>query len=280
MLKQLIVACLLMTGCNSEPKHEPPARDLITIKDVQVTAEKDEPSRLSLMLPIIHEMTAQQMDKLPFDEPRHEYGRQLDGKLRPYWEEAYFNKHTKYAFEGGVYYTMGPKPMVPQVCADFIVDTIDRAAGTWYSSDLKHPKKIIGKLNFRKEILDSKLEPRNASHLIKFFDSHPDDFEMIFQGDGMEVGDANALKVWMQTMKVQIGDIVIIRGKAPWDHGKEIHWHSFFVTRVNDSGIPYMIMGNAGHPKEVMVEDEVKRAPKRKVVAIIRMTNSFLKKLQ
>lgn len=287
MFKRFMVACLFLAGCSAETKTIPSASPSATKQSVQVDPvkigpEKEVKSRLQLLFPVFHAMVVQEGEKLPFDEPRHENGRQLDGKLRPNWIKAYFKKEPWYAFEGSSYRTMGANnvPLIPQVCADFIVDTIDRSAGTWYASNLKHPQRIVGKFDFRSQMMKAKFEPRNANDLPRYFKTRPDDFLILFEGEGPEVGNASLLKEWMFNLELQIGDIVIIKGLAPWDHGKEIHYHSFFITRMDDNGKVAMIIGNAGYPEEWTIGREVKRAPKRKPIAIIRMTDHFLESLQ
>lgn len=281
MKKFILALMLVLFGC-SNSQHNSPSKHSIKGPLVidQISIEGSPYTREELLAPIFSSMIAQENEGLPFDEPRHEYGMQLDGKLRPYWLKAYFEKKRLYAFTGDIYLTMSRNtPLVPQVCADFIVDTLDRAAGTWYNKDLKHPRRYLGKFDFRKQMEDEKYNPRSAGQLINFFKSHPDDFKIIFDGmSDLEVGKVDELKTWFKDNNLQIGDIVIIRGKAPWDHGKEIHWHSFFVTRLDEQGKVSMLMGNAGKPREWTLEREVSRAPKRHVVAVIRMTNHFLMK--
>jgi len=269
---------LLLTACSSEkpvdifvPKH-------IEIEPVIIVAEVI--TRDKLLEPLFAAMQKQINEKLPFDEPLRENGRQLDGMLRPTWVEAYMHHKRSYALENTRYRTVGPKtvPLVPQVCADFIIDTVDRAAGTWYADSLKHPERIVGKFDFRKEMELANFNPRNADHIIQYFKTRPDDFEFIFDGDGPVVGDIAGLKKWFKDINVQLGDLIIIRGRAPWDRGKEIHYHSMFITKMNSDEI--LITGNANFPAEWSLEREVARAPKRKIISVIRFTNNFLRKMQ
>jgi hypothetical protein len=269
---------LLLAACSKEVS-EPPvvSNKYFEIDEVVIAAEAI--SRNELLSPLFTSMQKQIVEKLPFDEPLRENGRQLDGMLRTMWLDAYMHNKKTYALENTRYRTFGSKttPLVPQVCADFIVDTIDRAAGTWYADSLKHPKRIVGKFDFRKEVQLADLNPRNVDHLIKYFRTRPNDFEFVFDGDdGPVVGEIIVLKKWFKD-KVQLGDLIIIKGRAPWDRGKSIHYHSFFVTKMNNDEI--LITGNANFPAEWSLEREVSRAPKRKVVSVIRFTNEFLRKL-
>lgn len=282
MFKQILTACLIVTGCNSNHKVVPVKSEPKQTVQIEPTTIGPTVNRYKLLYPVFRAMIQEEKDALPYDSPRHANGRELDGFLRPLWEKSYLNKVSDYGFENSKYSVKSKTKalLVPQVCADFIIDTIDLSAGTWYSADTKHPERIVGKFDFRKQIADEKLDPRNAGNLIQFFKNHPDDFEMLYDGEAdFEVGDTEKFKSWLFDLKVQIGDIVIIRGKAPWDKGKELHWHSFFITRLDGDGKVAMIIGNAGKPDEWLLEKEVNRAPKRKPISVIRLTNHFLERL-
>lgn len=277
MVTRYLNGLLLLTACSKEAVIEPVHKH-VEIDPVMIVAESV--PREKLLEPLFAAMQKQISEKLPFDEPLRENGRQLDGMLRPTWIEAYMHHKRTYVLENTRYRTVGPKtvPLVPQVCADFIIDTIDRAVGTWYADSLKHPERIVGKFDFRKEIELANFNPRNADHLIQYFKTRPDDFDFIFDGDGPVVGNITGLKKWFKDINVQLGDLIIIRGRAPWDRGKEIHYHSMFITKMNGDEI--LITGNANFPAECSLEREVARAPKRKIISVIRFTNNFLRKMQ
>ncbi len=277
MIKYLILLFLLI-ACSKETIDIPIHKKLIEIDSVLITVNTV--SREKLLEPLFVSIQKQIAEKLPFDEPLHENGRQLDGMLRIMWMDAYMHHKKNYALENTRYRTVGPKTtlLVPQVCADFIIDTIDRAAGTWYAASLKYPKRTIGKFDFRKEMELAGFNPRKANHLIQYFKTRQNDFEFIFEGEGPVVGDIVGLKKWLKNINVQLGDLIIIRGRAPWDRGKEIHYHSMFITKINNDEI--LITGNANFPAEWSLEREVSRAPKRKIISVIRFSNEFLRKMQ
>ena len=268
---------LLLISCSKD--IEQPIHKQVTIDPVLIIAESI--SRDKLLEPLFIAMQKQIVEKLPFDEPLHENGRQLDGMLRVMWIDAYMHHNKIYALENTKYRTVGPKTvlLVPQVCADFVIDTIDRAAGTWYANSLKYPKRVIGKFDFRKEMELAKFNPRNVDHIIQYFKTRPNDFEFIINNeDGPVVGDIVGLKKWFKDINVQVGDLIIIRGRTPWDRGKEIHYHSMFITKMNGEEI--LITGNANFPAQWSLEREVARAPKRKIISVIRFSNEFLRKMQ
>jgi hypothetical protein len=87
------------------------------------------------------------------------------------------------------------------------------------------------------------------------------------------VGEFKAAKLWTKEKGLQVGDIVIISGKVPWDD--EEHNHSFFVSRLKNGEVD-KVSGNPGRPKTTTFEVEAARAPKRQITSVIRMTDAFL----
>jgi hypothetical protein len=274
MKKLFIIFSIILLSCQNNIVHERDEQNntvqeskIVEIDEVIIISD----NRNELLKPLFNTMRLEQAEKLPFDEPLKENGRQFDGRLRPMWEAAYKAHKKKYHFETTIYRVFGANkaPLVPQVCADFIVDTIDRTAGTWYSNY----KLVSGKINLRKDIENNKFNPRDVNDLMDYMRSKPDNYQFIFDGDGPVVGNAPKLKEWLEKIDAQPGDMVFIKGRTPWDRGKTIHHHSFFITKMDKE---VMIFGNAAFPAEWTLEREVKRAPKRHVIAVIRLTNKFL----
>ena len=276
--KLIAVLFALNIGCS---EHAPPPKDVpqhvIEIPPV-VTTTPAPLTREQLLAPMLEQIKQEEAEMLPFDEPRHEYGQQLDGKLREQWMKAYYGHQPTYVFNGDKYYTMFKgKPFVPQVCVDFIVDTLDRTAGTWYYPSLKHPFRVMGRYDFRNFIISQHLNVRSAPDVIEFFKRYPNSFQFVFDGTSpMTTAKTKEMQVWMKQLDVKVGDLIIIKGRAPWDHGKEIHWHSMFVTGLNDDGEVQLVTGNPIYPVERTLRVEGNRAPKRKIVAIIRFSDAFL----
>lgn len=274
-----ILSFLLLTSCQNQA--QPDVYEVVPIdQPTNIEVEGHIASREQLLKPIMDAIAIQVEERLPFDEPRTEIGQQ-DGKLRARWYTAYRRKKLHYEFNGDRYYTFtkGMKPFVPQVCADFLVDTLDRAAGTWYRSSRRHPGRVVGKFDVRKMIHDDGFYPRRVWQLVEFFKKHPDDFEFVFEGKGAEVGDIPNLKRFFNEHDAQIGDIVFIHGKVPWDPIDQ-HTHSFFITGVDEKGLIDKVTGNPVFPVERSLRIEGRRSPKRRVTHIIRMTDHFLMKLQ
>src|SRR5690606_18572541 len=88
-------------------------------------------------------------EKLPFDEPRNEVG-QEDGKLRRSFRFVYEQGRTSYTIRNDRYpvFDQRGRPLTPQVCIDFLLDTFERASGTWWAPRGETPRLIRGRLNF------------------------------------------------------------------------------------------------------------------------------------
>lgn len=292
-MKNWLLFLPLLFSC-SEAKA--PEHKLITIPDVLITGtltpELKEPSltREELLKPLFSTLDIMCQEQLPFDEPKHEIGQQ-DGSLRSRWENAYFNKRGSYWFNEDKYYVYGKgkAPRPPEVCIDFVVDLLERTSGTWYQNN----KRVIGKLDIRGSMNERGLYPRRATDLVEYFKSQPENYKFIFAVDDPQFAPLNywggpkvtpvngpeGLREILKSLDVQVGDIILISGKAPWDHGAEEHHHSMVVKSL-DTGWVNTIVGNDAWVREKDLAIEMARAPKRKVKYIIRLSNKLLETLR
>jgi len=233
-------------------------------------------------------MMDQVLERIPFDEPKHEVG-QEDGKLRDAWMRFFYMGRLKYQYknermveENYIYGHLG-KPRPPQVCVDFLVDTLDRTAGSWYTEvgDRRRPQKTEGTFNsthLRYEDEDGEEQHyaiRNVRGFTHFASDHPEWFEIINVEDKVQIG-SDDFFTYLKTLKLQEGDMVFIRGDVPWDKSQE-HFHSFIIYQ-NDpvSGMPVLLGMNAGHAALRPWKIETNRTPKRYIFRIVRMTDRFV----
>lgn len=214
-------------------------------------------------------------ERMPFDEPIHEYGLQLDGRLRPKWKAAYRNKKTYFVYNGDKYYVFDSKgnPNVPEVCVDFLVDAMDRSAGTWFQPKGEKPKRSVG--TFDSTVYESDFALRNVNGFTSFVQSNPSWFEVTTYNDKIELSSKDFYKSIVKKDLLP-GDIVFIKGKTPWDPNEE-HSHSFFIFE-NDpiSGLPITVAGNAGPASLRPWEIERKRTPQRYIFMKVRPKPEFL----
>jgi hypothetical protein len=223
-------------------------------------------------------MLEQVHEKLPFDEPRIEIGQQ-DGRLRSNWQWAYGAGRSRYRFNGQWYSVFDEEgaPLVPQVCVDFLADTLERAAGGWWGDEGEPRSRSEGAF-----ALGHRADPslRRAQRFIGFAEANPDRFEVAryAANDWPPMGQKTRFfdRLIASAADFQPGDMVFIRGYTPWD-AREMHYHSFFVYE-NDpvTGVPIAIVGNAGEPRVTTWEWEARRTPERSIRARIRPKAEWL----
>jgi hypothetical protein len=210
-------------------------------------------------------------DGLPFDEPLTEYGQQ-DGKLRRRWAMAYDAGKLEYEFNDDKYKVFNAvgNPLVPEVCVDYIFDTFERASGTWWRPKGQPRERVIGGVDF-KTLEDETM--RRATSVIDYAVKHPEWFELdeLTERERVPFKFARPLADFLvaQADRFQSGDVVLIRGYAPWDKPwkpRIMHFHSFFVYETDPvTGQPLVLAGNPGRPLLQTWQFEAFRTPERSI---------------
>lgn len=231
--------------------------------------------------PLRRAMQLQIEEQIPFDEPRREYGHQKDGELRRGWLHAYTLGKNSYAFNGDRYqvFDAAGRPIPPQVCVDFLTDTLERAAGTWWHGKGQPRGRDIGKLDFGQDIVE-RAKLRRVPGFLEHARARPDQFEVLDvpENERVQLGDrerflADIQERWRDFLP---GDMLVIRGKTPWDPSEE-HYHSFFVYESDPlTGTPLALVGNAGRPSVRFWEVEARRTPERSIWHRIRPKTEWL----
>lgn len=229
--------------------------------------------RLRAVTSLRESMRAAIDEGLPFDEPKTEFG-QEDGKLRRLWHRAYMDGHHSYRFNDDRYRVFSPEghPLVPQVCIDFMVDTFQRAGGSWWlDEDSGVRQRTVGKLDWGDVPAD---HLRRTQFFVSFASERPEWFEILHlpEAERIELGYKDRFFDWMQSRvdDFTAGDIILIRGLTPWDEVEE-HTHSFFVYETDPiTGVPIAIAGNAGPANLWSWETEARRTPHRTLRTRIR----------
>lgn len=227
--------------------------------------------KLSVVQALRQAMRDQIDEQLPFDEPYREWGQQ-DGVLRYKWRDAYFGGKKRFELNGDDYYVFDLQghPKIPQVCVDFLTDTLERAAGTWWTPLGTPPKRVVGGLDF-----DTLNNPvlRRASAFVEHAHEHPEQFHAYDTPPEQQIPfwrrEAFTNYLLQNVDKFVSGDIVLIRGQTNFEKKWErpiMHYHSFFIYE-NDplSGIPIAIVGNAGVPSLRVWNTEMRRTPQRSI---------------
>jgi hypothetical protein len=228
-------------------------------------------------------MLAELDETLPFDEPLHEYGFQLDGTLRRQWLAAYRRGRDKFACNGDSYRVFDPKgrPLAPQVCVDFLTDTLERTSGTRFRARGESPGRLSGKLDFDKIGDVDRMELRRVPGFVAFAKAHPDWFDVKDDEAHVPLGHRTAFFSYLAENASDFapGDAILIKGKTPWDP-VHVHFHSFFVYESDPvTGMPIVVVGNAGRPTLRSWETEVRRTPERSILHRIRMQTPWLESI-
>ena len=222
-------------------------------------------------------------EALPFDEPLHEYGFQLDGTLRRKWLTAYSMRRDRFALNGDSYQVFDQKgrPLPPQVCVDFLTDTLERMSGTWFRPRGDKPGRNIGKLDFDALAGKDRQELRRAPGFVAFTEALPQWFEVKDGPSRIEMGKRAEFFSYLENHVEDFapGDAILIKGKTPWD-ANHVHYHSFFIYESDPvTGMPIVVVGNAGRPSLRSWETEVKRTPARAIVHRIRFQTEWLESI-
>lgn len=216
---------------------------------------------------------------LPFDEPKREIGQQ-DGALRPRWEEAYLAGRQSFRFNGHTYPVFDElgHPLSPQVCVDFITESLERASGMHYQLAGRSPEKVLGSIDFG-ELLGNRRRQELA--LRTFATENPQLMKLVDypMKDWVKYERVDRFFSFVEREKdrLKTGDIVIIRGRAAWDRYAAVHTHTFFVYEADPvTGMPMLLAGNSGKPRLVTWDGEMLRAPKRSIRHRIRLNSDWL----
>jgi hypothetical protein len=219
---------------------------------------------------------AQVDEGLPFDEPKTEDGQQ-DGHLRPEWRNAYLRGSSSYEFNGDRYsvFDASGRPRPPQVCIDFVLDTFERASGTWWQRRDFPRQRLLGRLRFEETAIENR---RSVERFIDFARAHGEAFEVYEPPSEQRVPLRNRQEFFSNLYQMRRhfkrGDVVAILG--PRDDEK-LHYHSFIIVDADPlSGMPTELAANAGRPRIRSWEGEMSNAPRRSIFARVRPRQLWL----
>lgn len=241
---------------------DPAAREALT------RARAEAATRARVVAALRSAMLSAVEEELPFDEPKTEWGQQ-DGHLRNHWFSAYQKGEAHFSFQGDLYPVFRPdgRPAPPEVCIDFVTETLERASGTWWRGRGEPPGRDQGGLDFDALLGKSR---RQVTSFIQYTRDHPDEFGHELLPTPKRIPYVFKREFYQHLAKeadrYAPGTIVIIRGYAPWDHYNVPHFHAFFVYEADPvTGVPMLLAGNAGRPRIQSWEPVMNRAPQRSI---------------
>lgn len=214
-----------------------------------------------------------------FDRPEREPNHFRDGILRPQWMTAYLQGRTSYTFEKHTYSVFGPDGLAypPEVCVDFIIDTYERAAGSWFRPQGEPPGRTPGRLSLS---APKKPAPRGVIGFADFAEDSPDLFTVVRYQGTQKVPFGERTKFFenlRDNADLRPGDVVSIQGLKRDDY---VHQHGIFVDRVDPlTGFPFGLADQMKRPRRRTWEGIMAEAPKRSLYYRARPTEEMMKKI-
>ncbi len=266
-------AAIDFSGIEARLECETPGETpLLTLREARERYHLDQ-ELIEPVMDAAHEMIFRQ---LPFDEPKTEEGQQ-DGLLRLHFKQAYRRYENTYEFNGDNYYVFDGygRPRLPQVCIDFITDAYDWGTGGHWPKRGKRREYVRGALNFASMGMEN---ARSVENLAEFATEHPDWFDVLWLPKEERVKFRHREEFFQQLAmhapRYRRGDIVFIYGLR--DDGK-FHYHSFLIDEKDPvTGMPTVVVANAGPPQARSWEGEMQNAPQRSIVARVRVRREVL----
>ncbi len=215
----------------------------------------------------LHEsVTAIVSEQVRFDKPFGAEGPDKDGQLRPAWMTAYLQGRSSFSFEGKgypVFDTQG-RAWPPEVCVDFVLDSFERAAGTWFRPRGEALGRTIGRFTW----IDDLRGMRGVIGFGQGAEKHPELFEVRrFAGnERIPFGDRERFFKFLvgHTDDFHAGDVVAIHGEK---RDNRIHQHAILIERTDPlTGFPYGLADQMRRPRRRTWEGIMAEAPKRSLL--------------
>ncbi|MEZ4297096.1 MAG: hypothetical protein R3B70_19175 [Polyangiaceae bacterium] len=231
---------------------------------------EEEGTRLRALASIRDAVTTLVHESMRFDRPFDEKGPDKDGQLRPAWTTAYLQGRTSFGYEGHSYPVFNPagRAWPPEVCVDFVLDSYERAGGTWYSDRDLPPGRVERHFAWVSDV-------RALRGVIGFGETaekHPELFEVRrFQGnERIQFGERQRFFDFLatHTHELRAGDVVAIHGLKRDDR---IHQHAILVERTDPiTGFAYGLADQMRRPRRRTWEGIMAEAPKRSLLFRVR----------
>jgi hypothetical protein len=258
----------LTLGCHDEPKA----------KRAALSEWRKQNAKRRNALGQLHASIDEQLkESLPFDRPREEETADLDGNLRPNWRWAFERGQSWFSFEEKSYpvYDTEGRPHPPQVCVDFVLDSFERAAGTWFQKTAGGNTRVIGRLDFDQKGIKNR---RSVLAFEKFAQENPAVFThaRFAPEERIPFGERERFFAFLteNADRFRPGDIVAIQGlKAD---GK-IHQHAILIEDTDPvTGFPDALADQMKRPRRRTWEGIMAEAPLRSLLFHVRPTDPIL----
>jgi hypothetical protein len=220
-------------------------------------------------------------EALPFDRPRGEETADRDGQLRPAWRWAYKSGRSAFSFDEESYpvYDASGRPHPPQVCVDFVLDSYERAAGTWFRPRGKEPAREVGLLDFDDLGIKNR---RGVLAFEKFAEDSPEVFDHVRFAPEERVKFAERERFFSYLVdhadRFRPGDVVAIQGRKG---DGNIHQHAILVEDTDPvTGFPDALADQMKRPRRRTWEGIMAEAPLRSLLYRVRPKKTVMSALQ
>lgn len=214
---------------------------------------------------------AQVAEAVPFDRPRDEKTAEKDGQLRPDWRWAYKRGQAYFSHEEVSYPVFDAKgrPLPPQMCVDFVLDSFERASGTWFRAKGEVAERRVGALDFDSFGIKNR---RAVLAFEQFAVDHPELFEheRMKPEERIPFGERSRFFAFLlkNSERFQPGDIVAIQGKKA---DGLIHQHAILIEDTDPiTGFPYALADQMKRPRRRTWEGIMAEAPLRSLLFHVR----------
>jgi hypothetical protein len=243
---------------------------------IQQWIDSDAPRRKALAA--LHRAVDEEVtEAIPFDRPRGEHDEDRDGQLRPEWRWAYLHGMNYFSFDDASYPVFDAKgrPLPPQMCVDFVLDSFERSAGSWYRERGPDTGRFIGHLDFNAFGIKNR---RSVLAFEKFAEDHPDIFEHErFQPEErIPFAERDRFFAYLREHadRFRPGDVVAIQGKK--DDGN-IHQHAILIEDTDPvTGFPDELADQMSRPRRRTWEAIMGPAPLRSLLYHVRLRSKAL----
>jgi len=216
----------------------------------------------------MRDAVGEQVDEtLPFDRPREEKGPDKDGTLRPHWVAAYKRGSQSFDFEEQTYpvFLSDGRPATPQVCVDFVLDTFERAAGSWYGPRGEKRERAAGRLDINSFGIENR---RGVLGFGEFAASRRDLFTVRkFAGkERIQFANRDQFFAFMieHRDEFRAGDVLAIHGIK---RDERVHQHAILLEYTDPiTGFPSGLADQMKAPRRRSWEGIMAEAPKRSLL--------------
>ncbi len=261
----------LRLGCLDAPRERR--------QQIRAWQDNDAPRRRALER-LRQAVTDMKLERLPFDRPRGAEDHFSDGQLRPQWNAAYRRGQMGFSHDGKGYqvFDRQGRPWPPQMCVEFILESFERAAGTWYRPLGETRERVVGRLDF------GALGIHNRAGVIAFGDfakQHPEHFQHARFSADERIAFAERSRFFRFLLehadRFSAGDVVAIQG--PKRDGY-VHQHGILIEDTDPvTGMPYALADHMKRPRRRTWEGIMAEAPRRSLLYHVRLDPDLLLRL-